>query len=361
MQRTSDFLAVEVIAWPPQARRRLRLRRTEWRASRSCRSRSARSRAAYAGGLDPARVMREVGRRLDGGRRSGDLHRPRSAPRRSRRWRRRSGPTTRRGRSGACPSRSRTISTSPGCRRRRAARPSPTCRRRTPSWWRGCARPGRSRSARPTSTSSRPGSSGVRTPYPVPRNALDPAHRAGRLVVGLGGGGGARRGRLQPRHRHRGVGPGAGGAQQHRRAEADARGALGPGGGAGLPDARHGVGLRADRRRRLDGVPAPPPGSTRTTPIPGRCRSGALGAAPPHPTIGVPSRESRRFFGDGAQAAAFEATVRGARRRAAPGSRRSTSRRSTRWRRCSTPAPGWRSGTRWSGRCSRATPTRCIR
>ena len=31
-----------------------------------------------------------------------------------------------------------------------------------------------------------------------------------------------------------------------------------------------------------------------------------------HPTIGVPSRESRRFFGDGAQAAAFEAAVRGA-------------------------------------------------
>ena len=47
----------------------------------------------------------------------------------------------------------------------------------------------------------------------------------------------------------------------------------------------------------------------RTIPIPGPCRSGALGAAPPAPTIGVPSRESRRFFGDGAQAAAFDATV----------------------------------------------------
>ena len=42
---------------------------------------------------------------------------------------------------------------------------------------------------------------------------------------------------------------------------------------------------------------------SRTVPV------GALGAAPPAPTIGVPSRESRRFFGDGAQAAAFEATV----------------------------------------------------
>jgi allophanate hydrolase len=36
---------------------------------------------------------------------------------------------------------------------------------------------------------------------------------------------------------------------------------------------------------------------------------GALGAAPPAPTVGVPSAESRRFFGDAAQAASFEATV----------------------------------------------------
>ena len=42
---------------------------------------------------------------------------------------------------------------------------------------------------------------------------------------------------------------------------------------------------------------------SRTVPV------GALGAAPPAPTIGVPSRESRRFFGDGTQAAAFDSTV----------------------------------------------------
>ena len=42
---------------------------------------------------------------------------------------------------------------------------------------------------------------------------------------------------------------------------------------------------------------------SRTVPV------GALGAVPPAPTIGVPSRESRRFFGDGAQAASFDATV----------------------------------------------------
>jgi allophanate hydrolase len=42
---------------------------------------------------------------------------------------------------------------------------------------------------------------------------------------------------------------------------------------------------------------------SRTVPV------GPLGAAPPAATVGVPSRESRRFFGDGAQAASFEATV----------------------------------------------------
>ena len=77
MQRTCEFLAVEVIAWPPQARRRLRLRRTEWRASRSCRSRSVRCgrlcRRARPGAGDAR--GRAAAR---GGRRSGHLHRPRS-------------------------------------------------------------------------------------------------------------------------------------------------------------------------------------------------------------------------------------------------------------------------------------------
>ena len=89
---------------------------------------------------------------------------------------------------------------------------------------------------------------GVRTPYPAPRNALDPA-----IVPGGSSSGSAvavARGlvALCARHRHRRVWPGARGAQQHRRAEAVARGALDPGRGAGLPHARRRLGLRADGR-----------------------------------------------------------------------------------------------------------------
>ena len=153
---------------------------------------------------------------------------------------------------------------------------------------------------------------GVRTPYPVPRNALDPAHRAGRLVVGLGGGGGARRGQLQPRHRHRGVGPGAGGAQQHRRAEADARGALGPGGGAGLPDARHGVGLRADRRRRLDGVPGRRRVRRGRPLFPDRAGRRRSARRRRHRRSACRRARAGGSSATRAQAAAFEATVRGA-------------------------------------------------
>ena len=82
--------------------------------------------------------------------------------------------------------------------------------------------------------------------------------------------------------------------------------------GAGLPDARRRLGLRADGRRRLGGLRAPRPGSTRTTPIPGRSPSAPLGAAPPHPRSACRRRRARRFFGDAAQAAAFDAAVRGA-------------------------------------------------
>ena len=71
---------------------------------------------------------------------------------------------TRRCRSTACRSPSRTTSTSPACRRRRPARPSPTRRSRTRPPWRGCAPPARSSSARPISTSSPPASSACARP-----------------------------------------------------------------------------------------------------------------------------------------------------------------------------------------------------
>ena len=316
--------------------------------------------AAYAGGLDPARVMREVGRRLAAVDDPGIFIDRVPARGRSRRWRRRSGPTTRRGRSGACPSRSRTISTSPGCRRRRAARPSPTCRRRTPSWWRGCAPPGRSRSARPTSTSSRPGSwacgrltrcRGTRsTRRIVPGgsssgSAVAVAHGAVSFSLGTDTAGSGR----VPAGLNNIVGlkPTLGALS--------ARGVVPA---CRTLDTVSVFALTVDDAwtafRAAAGFDADDPYSR--TGAGRRARRGAAGTDDRRAVAREPAVLRRRRAGGGVRGD-------GARRwrRAAPGSRRSTSRRSTRWRRCSTPAPGWRSGTRWSGRCWRATPTRCIR
>ena len=64
---------------------------------------------------------------------------------------------------------------------------------------------------------------GVRSPYGIPRNALQARSHSRRLELRLGD-----RGRRGPRsvfarHRHGGIGPRAGGAQRHRRPEALAR------------------------------------------------------------------------------------------------------------------------------------------
>jgi hypothetical protein len=77
---------------------------------------------------------------------------------------------------------------------------------------------------------------GVRTPYPVPRNAYDAARDAG------------------ARHRHRRFGPRAGGAEQHRRAEAVAWRGFHARRRAGLPHARLRFRLRAERGRCLGRV-----------------------------------------------------------------------------------------------------------
>ena len=172
------------------------------------------------------------------------------------------------------------------------------------SSWRGCAPPGRSPSARPTSTSSRPGSSACARPIGVPRNAVRRRARAGRLELGLGGGGGARLVPLRARHRHRGLGPGAGGAQQHRRAEADARRSFRRGRRAGLPDARLRLGLRADGRRRLDGLRARSPGSTRGDPYSRRVAGrDAPARRRRRRRSACRDASSRRFFGDARRAA----------------------------------------------------------
>ncbi len=94
---------------------------------------------------------------------------------------------------------------------------------------------------------------GVRTPYPVPRNALDADLVPGGSSSGSARGGGAGHRRLRARHRYRRIRPGAGGAERHRRAEAEPRPAQPRRHGAGLPHARHHLGLCRRRGRCLGG------------------------------------------------------------------------------------------------------------
>ena len=177
-------------------------------------------RDAYRGGVAPEAVIAEVFRRLEA---ADDpaifIHPDRRGG--ARRGTRRSAPTTTPGRSGACPLRSRTISTSRACRQRPPVPTLPMRRAKT-----------RLSSARLRLAGAIPvgktnldqfatGLVGVRSPYGVPRNALDPDARAGRFELRFGRGGGARHRRFRPRHRHRRFGPRAGRAKQHRRAEAE--------------------------------------------------------------------------------------------------------------------------------------------
>ena len=92
-----------------------------------------------------------------------------------------------------------------------------------------------------------------RTAHALPGAAqpVRPGDRAGRFELGLGGRGRARPRDLRARHRHRGLGPRAGRAQQHRRAQADKGRGLDPRRRAGLPHARLRLDFRADRRGRV--------------------------------------------------------------------------------------------------------------
>jgi len=149
---------------------------------------------------------------------------------------------------------------------------------------------------------------GVRTPYPAPRNALDP-----RVVPGGSSSGSA----VTVAHGAVGFSLGTDTAGSGR-VPAGLNNIVGLKPSLGALSARGVVpacrtldtvsvfALTVDDAwtafRAAVGFDADDPYS-RTVP------ADALGAAPPAPRIGVPSRESRRFFGDGAQAAAFEATV----------------------------------------------------
>ncbi len=82
---------------------------------------------------------------------------------------------------------------------------------------------------------------------------LQPGLHLGRLQLRLGGRRGAGLRELRPGHRHRRLRPGAGRVQQPRRPQAQPRLAVGNRPGAGLPLARHDLGLRPDRRGRRGG------------------------------------------------------------------------------------------------------------
>ena len=139
-----------------------------------CRSPSAALRAAYAAGARPADVVAEAYRRIAALGDPGDF--PASDPAGARAWPRprRSGPSIRPSRSGARPSRSRTTSTWRAVRRRRPARPS----RYQPEGDAFVVARLRAAGAIPIGKTNldqfATGLVGVRTPFPVPRNALDP-------------------------------------------------------------------------------------------------------------------------------------------------------------------------------------------
>ena len=182
---------------------------------------------------------------------------------------------------------------------------------------------------------------GVRSPYGVPRNPLDPelvpggsssgsavAVAAGLVPLALGTDT-AGSGRV-PAMLNNIVG-----------LEADPRPGLDRRRGAGLPDPRLRLGLRADRRGRLGGL-AVMAGPDVNDPYSRGRPLGARGGPPAGLRIGVPRAGQRVFFGDARSEAAYDGGARAlarARRRRP----RSTSSRSTRPRACSTRGRGWRS------------------
>ena len=260
-------------------------------------------------------------------------------------------------RSSACRSRSRTTSTSPGCRPPRPARRSRTGPRSTRTR-RAPARRGRRdlpRQDQPRPVRHRPGRHALaRTARPSSVFARRPHQR--RLEFGLGGGGRARRSsrsRSAPTPPARGACPPA-----STRSSGSSRRPARVGTSGVVPacrSARLRVGVRADRRRRRRGARADRRRRPRRRVQP-RSRVGAAAL----PRCCASACRTRRVFG-----ARRSATPAFARRSAAcvgaarpPGRRRSTSRRCSRSPNCSTAARGSPSATPVVADAARTNPER---
>ena len=169
---------------------------------------------------------------------------------------------------------------------------------------------------------------GVRTPYPVPRNAFDPTIVPGGSSSGsaVAVAAGWSASRSAPTRRARAA---CRRASTTSSASSQRRGRCRPGRGAGLPHARLRLGVRADRGRRLARVYEVMPARTRRIPFSRPIALGARSGPCRRAAHRRPAAEPLKFFGDARRERPGDAAVK-----RAEGARRHASSRST-WRRSS--------------------------
>ncbi len=213
-------------------------------------------------------------------------------------------------RCGASRSPSRTTSTWRGCRPRRPAPRSPIRPRRARLRSSGSSPPARYLIGKTNLDQFATGLVGVRTPYPVPRNAFDPDDRAGRLEL-----------RARPSRWRGGSCPSRSAPTRRARAACRPASTTSSGSSRRWVRSRPAAWCRPAARStacRCSPAPSTTPGPStlswraRTRPIPsrGRSRSGALTPAPPAPVIGIPRPADQKFFGDAAARAAWRASLK---------------------------------------------------
>ena len=150
---------------------------------------------------------------------------------------------------------------------------------------------------------------GVRSPYGVPRNPLDPKLIPGRLEHGVGRRGRDRTCAGRARHRYGGLGPHSGAVQQYCRPQAEPRTRPEAGRGAGMPDARLRVRVRPDGRRCLRRARPHRRSSMRRTRIAAAVRCGPHRPVPPRLRLGAPFPASACSSATGRLAADYSAAL----------------------------------------------------